>query len=172
MTVFIPSTARGRDPGDLHRVLREREPGLHAGARRRLARRHPGIPDAVHLAEGSDIREPDVGAHDALLAAAGLGQQLIDLAHNLRRLPPHIAPRVPPPATSALASSATWPATKTRPLQTTAALMRALGRMRWMFIGKLLHGMKTGATPEAQAPGHDGKPSRNRFVVFGKCHVQ
>src|SRR6218665_3025187 len=90
ITVFTASTALARDHGDLHRVLREREPGLHAGARRRLARRHPGVPDAVHLAEGSDIREPDVGPPDALFAAPGLAQQLIDLAQNLRRLPRHI----------------------------------------------------------------------------------
>src|SRR3546814_6247505 len=51
-------SARGND-GDLHSVLRRRQPGLDAGPCGGRARRHPGIPESVHLVEGGDVGEPD-----------------------------------------------------------------------------------------------------------------
>src|SRR6218665_92425 len=189
MTVFIASTALGRDHGDLHRVLREREPGLHAGAPPAGPPPPPRGPQAppparrreIPGAEGWAVGGGRAGRAPARARAGGApagtqasqmpfiwpkvaisASQMLALTMRSLLLPASASNSsilaricVVCPATSALASSATWPATKTRPLQTTAALMRALGRMRWMFIGKLLHGMKTGATPGAQAPGHE-----------------
>ena len=43
----------------------------------------PGVPGLVHVCEGLDVGEPDVGAEDAGLVGAGFLQQALDLAEDL-----------------------------------------------------------------------------------------
>src|ERR1051326_8672204 len=43
------------------------ELGLDRGARRRVAGRHPGVPDLVHLAPGADVGQPEIGRQDLRL---------------------------------------------------------------------------------------------------------
>jgi hypothetical protein len=46
---------------DLDLVVGRRELGLNGCPRWRIARRHPGIPDSVHLTEMRHVGDPDIG---------------------------------------------------------------------------------------------------------------
>ena len=64
---------------DLDIDTRSRELGFHRGARRGLTRHHPGVPYRVHLGEGLDIGQPDIGLDDVGLGGPGFRQRRINL---------------------------------------------------------------------------------------------
>src|SRR5690606_20577615 len=71
---------------DLDLPFRTRELRLDGGARRRIARLHPGVPGAVHAREIGDVGKEDLRAQDATLVASGLRQQGVDRGQHLAGL--------------------------------------------------------------------------------------
>jgi hypothetical protein len=48
----------------------------------RIFRRHPGVPDRVHLSEIRHVGNPDIGGKELSLVGPGRGQEAIDLRQN------------------------------------------------------------------------------------------
>src|SRR6185312_12081921 len=85
--LFILLLLRRRSAGrrylDFNGELRGRKLGFDAGARRRVAGRHPGIPHRVHFGEGRDIGKPDRRRQYFRALASRRSEKLVDLVEDI-----------------------------------------------------------------------------------------
>src|SRR6476659_3575358 len=67
------------------------KPGFYRGASGGIARRHPGVPDEVHVGERADVGEVNRRRKEAAFIGAGFGQQVIDRLEYLSSLAGNVA---------------------------------------------------------------------------------